>query len=188
MEERVGSNPIIVAPRSRKQIEDHALAVRRALGVPDDSAVDMLRLLELVLPSVLEDYSFEVVPNRELGEAEATTSMTERTIKMTESCYQAAREGQARYPFTLAHELGHLLMHTGNQAQMARGESVKPYVNAEWQADAFAGAFLMPANEVRRCSSISEISRRFGVSGAAAEVRAKVLNLNLPFLPPSLTF
>jgi hypothetical protein len=183
MEERVGSNPIIVAPRSRKQIEDHALAVRRALGVPDGSAVDMLRLLELVLPSVLEGYSFEVVPDRELGEAEATTSMTERTIKMGESCYEAAREGQARYPFTLAHELGHLLMHTGNPVQMARGQSVKPYVDAEWQADAFAGAFLMPADEVRRCVSINEIMARFGVSRSAAEVRTKVLAMTLPLVP-----
>lgn len=177
----MGSNPIIVAPRSRKQIEEYALAVRRALGVPDDSAVDMLKLLELVLPRVLEDYRFEVVPDRELGEAEATTSMTERTIKMGETFYEAARRGQVRYPFTLAHELGHLLMHTGNQAQMARGDSVKPYVNAEWQADAFAGAFLMPACEVRNCTSINEIAARFGVSGAAADVRARVLNIRLPF-------
>jgi putative DNA primase/helicase len=58
----------------------------------------MLRLLELVLPRVLEDYSFEVVPDRDLGEAEATTSMTERSIKMGESCYEAARQGQVRYP------------------------------------------------------------------------------------------
>ena len=179
----MGSNPIIVAPRSRKQIEEYALAVRRALGVLDGSAVDMLRLLELVLPSVLEGYSFEVVDDRELGEAEATTSMTERTIKMGVSCYEAARQGHVRYPFTLAHELGHLLMHTGSQAHMARGESVKPYVDAEWQADAFAGAFLMPADEVRRCISISEIVQRFGVSRAAAEVRAKVLKMELPFLP-----
>lgn len=178
----MASNPIIVAPRSRQQIEDYALAVRRALGVPDGAAVDMLRLLELVLPSVLEGYSFEVVPDRELGEAEATTSMTERCVKMGETYYDAARRGHARYPFTLAHELGHLLMHTGHPAQMARGNSVKPYMNAEWQADAFAGAFLMPANEVRGCTCINEIVRRFKVSRAAAEVRAKVLNLSLPFL------
>ncbi|WP_231462985.1 ImmA/IrrE family metallo-endopeptidase [Sphingomonas sp. URHD0057] len=177
----MANNPIIVAPRSRKQIEEYALAVRRALGVSDGSAVDMLRLLELVLPRVLDEYSFEVVADRELGEAEATTSMTERSIKMGLTCYEAARQGQARYAFTLAHELGHLLMHTGSSAQMARGNSVKPYVNAEWQADTFASAFLMPEGEVRRCSCVREILTRFRVSRRAAEVRASVLNLDLPF-------
>jgi Zn-dependent peptidase ImmA (M78 family) len=60
---------------------------------------------------------------------------------------------------------------------------VKPYVDAEWQADAFAGAFLMPADEVRRCVSINEIMARFGVSRSAAEVRTKVLAMTLPLVP-----
>lgn len=183
----MSNNPIIVAPRSRKQIEEYALAVRRALGVPDSSRVDMLKLLELVLPRLFEDYRFEVVPDRELGDAEATTSMTERCIKFSETCYEAARGGHARYPFTLAHELGHLLLHTGNSAQLARGVSVKPYVNAEWQADAFASAFLMPAHEVAKCSCISDVMLRFGVSRPAAEVRARVLQLSLEFFPSTLT-
>jgi Zn-dependent peptidase ImmA (M78 family) len=146
----------------------------------------MIRLIELVLPQVIDDFDYDIVPDRELGDAEATTSMTEKTIKISESCYEAARRGESRYEFTLAHELGHLLLHTGRPVQLARGTKVKAFVDAEWQADTFAGAFLMPADEVRRCGSTSEIMRKFGVSRQAAEVRCRILGVNPPFLPLSI--
>lgn len=178
---------VVVAPLSRKAIEDYALAVRRAFGIPDDTAVDMLRLIEFVLPQVWADFRYEVVDDRELGDAEATTSMTERIIRISTSCYNAARRKHPRYPFTLAHELGHLLLHTGKPTSLARGEKVKPYVDPEWQANTFASAFLMPENGVRTCTCISEVMRRFGVSRPAAEIRVNTLKLTMPFLPASLT-
>jgi len=175
-------NNVVVAPRSRKWIDDFALGVRRAFQIPDDRAVDMLRLIELILPQVWDDFRYEIVPDRELGDAEATTSMNERVIRISESCYAAARRGHPRYPFTLAHELGHLLLHTGRQTSLARG-TVKAYVDPEWQANAFASAFLMPPDGVKACGCISDIMRRYGVSRPAAEFRANALKLTLPFLP-----
>lgn len=170
------SNRLVVAPLSRAAIDAYALTLRRALGYDDRHRVDMLRLIEFALPQVWTDYRYEVVPDHELRGAEATTSTTERLIKVSESCYAAARRGHPRYPFTLAHEVGHLFLHTGKPAQLARGE-VKVFMNPEWQADTFAGSFLAPADEVRKCTSIAEICARFGLSGRAAEVRASVLNM-----------
>lgn len=177
---------VVVAALSRANIEAYANAVRAALGISPLDRVDMLRLIEFVLPRALDGFRYEISPDRELGDAEATTSTTERLIKISQSCYDAARAGHARYPFTLAHEFGHLMLHTGKPASLARGE-VKAYVNPEWQADNFAGAFLAPIEMVQACGSVSELIRRSGLSREAAEIRLRVLKKELPFLPTSFT-
>ena len=177
---------VVVAPLSRANIELFANAVREALGISLQDRVDMLRLIEWVLPRHLDKYWFEIVPDHELGHAEATTSTTDRLIKISQSCYDAARAGHARYPFTLAHEFGHLMLHTGKPASLARGD-VKAFVDPEWQADNFAGAFLAPAEMVRACGSVSELMRRSGLSREAADVRLRVLRIALPFLPAVFT-
>ncbi|WP_162235309.1 ImmA/IrrE family metallo-endopeptidase [Sphingomonas sp. Leaf10] len=171
-------NPVVVAPLSKAKIEEYAVQVRRTLGYDDHQAVEMLKLIELQLPDALEGFWYDIVPNSELGDAEATTSMNERCIRISERCYRALSDGHLRYQFTLAHELGHLLLHTGRRVELARG-AVKPYRDPEWQADCFAAAFLAPADSVRRCLSADEISARFKITKAAATVRAS--KLGLPF-------
>ncbi len=52
-----------------------------------------------------------------------------------------------RLRFTLAHEVGHLVMHS------------KPTVEIEGQADSFAAAFLMPANDIGRDLENPTLSR-----------------------------
>jgi hypothetical protein len=177
---------VVVAPLSRAAIEHYALAVRRMLGIGEHQAVDMLQIIEHVLPRVWDDFVYEYVTAGGLGGAEATTSMTERTIRITEPVYEATRRGHPRYLFTLAHELGHLLLHTGKQTSLARGEKVKAFLDPEWQANTFASAFLMPESGIRACDSISHVMRKYGVSRPAAEIRANTLGLSLPFLPASI--
>jgi hypothetical protein len=179
------SSLVVVAPLSRAAIERYAKSVRAALGIALTDRIDMLRLIELVLPIALPGFSYEIVPDRELGDAEATTSTTERVIKISESCYAAARAGHSRYPFTLAHEIGHLLLHTGKSASLARGD-VKSYLNPEWQADTFAASFLAPEEMVSLCYSVSELMLRSGLSRRAAEIRLQVLKKDLPFLATNI--
>ena len=97
-----------------------------------------------------------------------------------------------RYRFTVAHELGHLFLHfpivsetapdsgmiatrwvdeTGDSEQLKR---------AEWEANWFAAAFLMPSNAFQSMlrsfsGNIVHVAARFGVSVQAAEIRAKTL-------------
>lgn len=168
--------PVAVAPLSRDDIERFSLEVRRLLGYQDHQAVDMLRLIEFVLPLALEGFQYEIVEDRELADAEATTASNERLIKISSGCYAKARSGEGRPQFTLAHELGHLLLHCGKPFEMARG-TVKVFADPEWQADCFAGAFLAPASEVKKCRSVSEIAARFAISKAAANVRAQTCKM-----------
>lgn len=99
----------------------------------------------------------------------------------------------ARDRFTIAHELGHLFLHYPVIAKMHPGAvmTATRWVDAndavqqraEWEANWFAAAFLMPSAAFRTSflessGSISRVAKKFGVSSVAAEVRAKSLSLD----------
>lgn len=82
--------------------------------------------------------------------------------------------------FTIAHELGHYLLHSRQGAiplVAARSGSNR----AEWEANWFAAGFLMPAREFaaafRSGKRVFELASAFAVSEAAAAVRIKALGL-----------
>jgi Zn-dependent peptidase ImmA (M78 family) len=90
--------------------------------------------------------------------------------------------------FTIAHELGHYIVHyllkkhsTGeNPGKMMAFR--KDSDRVEWEANWFAAAFLMPSQPFRaqfeECGgNLDAVSSHFGVSKAAAEVRARSLGL-----------
>ncbi len=94
--------------------------------------------------------------------------------------------------FTIAHELGHLALHYPAFAQRYPGETMiatrwvdesdQDQKRAEWEANWFAGGFLMNGNLFRNVffaheRNIALVALRFGVSKSAAEIRAKNLNL-----------
>jgi predicted transcriptional regulator len=97
-----------------------------------------------------------------------------------------------RYRFTIAHELGHLFLHfpivselDPNAGMMATrwvdetGDSDQ-LKRAEWEANWFAAAFLMPSAAFQSLfrsynGNILPVAARFGVSVKAAEIRAKTL-------------
>ncbi len=90
---------------------------------------------------------------------------------------------RSRDRFTIAHELGHYFLHyryLKHEGSMVfhRGSRNR----AETEANVFASALLMPADDFRRVWSEKdgdewEIANHFEVSAAAANVRAQVLNL-----------
>jgi predicted transcriptional regulator len=94
--------------------------------------------------------------------------------------------------FTVAHELGHLFLHYPMVTQQNPGACMVAtrWVNendpiqrrAEWEANWFAAAFLMPAGAFRTAfhnhsAVLGAVAATFGVSLAAAEVRARNLGL-----------
>lgn len=94
--------------------------------------------------------------------------------------------------FTIAHELGHLFLHFPNirknhpKATMVATRRVKQddddQKRAEWEANWFAAAFLMPEKvfrEVYKSSSAQGAVKYFGVSKPAVDVRAKTLGLSI---------
>lgn len=99
----------------------------------------------------------------------------------------------SRNRFTIAHELGHLFLHMGYKIDLQRWESVNESVYnrlgfsaEESQANEFAAAFLMPAEQFLKQAEITStdsvldipaLAEYFHVSQLAAINRAKYLRL-----------
>lgn len=89
--------------------------------------------------------------------------------------------------FTIAHELGHKLLHwplvkkehqgDGMRATRRVDKSDDDLIRCEWEANWFASAFLMPAKEFTAAYKEGVASETFGVTPSAVEVRAKTLGL-----------
>lgn len=128
-------------------------------------------------------------------EALTRYSSRHRHIRVTfaEYAYHALSNEIPHFRFTLAHEVGHAVLHTEDlvkmtslphldQALARQSQSHKIYEDTEWQADAFAGALLMPAQGLlaleRESGTLTEalVAERYGVSVAAARVRLSIFN------------
>ncbi|TRA90914.1 ImmA/IrrE family metallo-endopeptidase [Rhizobium rhizogenes] len=98
---------------------------------------------------------------------------------------------EERDRFTIAHELGHLFLHFPQVKRdnpghaMAATRRIDPddatQKRAEWEANWFAAAFVMPQQAFRDAynenSSLAFLANKFGVSQKAAEVRISSLGL-----------
>jgi Zn-dependent peptidase ImmA (M78 family) len=93
----------------------------------------------------------------------------------------SAFTGPERDRFTIAHELGHYVLHSDfgrKRIRAARFGSDR----VEWEANWFAAAFLMPETDFRdTCRRVGTnstlVAARYLVSAKAAEVRMKALNI-----------
>lgn len=93
-------------------------------------------------------------------------------------------EPVVRQRFTIAHELGHLLLEHGSAFRdPARNFSVDIFDPTEADANRFAAELLMPAQAVRfhvlnkRTTDLTLLAARFGVSELAMQYRLKNLGL-----------
>lgn len=91
------------------------------------------------------------------------------------------QNSNARHRFNLAHELGHLIMHTAVSDEDHEDDELVQL--KEDQANFFAGAFLCPRQSILQeftsCSleALIHLKRRWGISVAALAVRARALGL-----------
>ncbi|WP_082684412.1 ImmA/IrrE family metallo-endopeptidase [Aureimonas ureilytica] len=106
--------------------------------------------------------------------------------------YLTSLTSAKRDRFTIAHELGHYLLHYPLVANRWHGsrmvatrwvdESDDQQRRGEWEANWFAASFLMPAKAFQDAvriyeGNLSVVALMFGVSEKAAEVRARSLEL-----------
>lgn len=99
-------------------------------------------------------YGVEDLPRQE----EAHTDFEENIIILSPKTYDDLQKGMHRARFTMAHEIGHAVLHT-DSIRAARLVSASrkiagipkfrrgqfpAYVDPEWQANKFASSFLMP--------------------------------------------
>lgn len=134
----------IVKPLSTLAVKLAALDYRNnnADCINNCGAIDVLRLLE----TKHKDYA--IVPDDDLLCADAITK-TNGEIIISETVYTDAYNGDPRSRFTIAHELGHAVLHTPLDG-FAIGKDAcaykESYYNSEWQANTFAAELLIPTS------------------------------------------
>ena len=102
--------------------------------------------------------------------------------------------GDLRRRFSIAHEVGHFVLHPGRLAPERSGMANEAMRFEEREADSFAAELLMPEHMVRRAAlqdgaDASRLADRFEVSEAAMSLRLRRLGLaerQSELLPPSL--
>ncbi len=184
-------------PYSYRKLETTATHVRQQLNIPPHEAVDPLRLFEGLDDIRIGRRSGLPIPLRHgvisLEESEGYTKYDRKRgvieVLASEQTYEWLEQSYPRATYFVAHELGHCVLHTEQLIRLAhtpatrleglhRGKAThKPYQDTEWQANAFAGALLMPATGLlaleRAIGSLTatDVSEFFGVSNEAAGYR-----------------
>jgi len=101
--------------------------------------------------------------------------------------------GERRLRFTIAHEIGHFLLHSGRVVSERGGATNRATARLEHEADLFAAELLMPEHLMRQAvledgADARRLADRFDVSAQAMSLRLRRLGLaerRSDFLPPS---
>jgi hypothetical protein len=166
---------------SDQQIFDYANRLRNFFEIGELSVPDVIELLNrdrIFTRFGEKHFEYKVVPDTEIAGDEALTlvSNSHVRIRISENTYQRAKALDRRSRFTLAHELGHVVLHK-NKAELARSRFetskrvVAAYVSVERQADVFASAFLITEAMTNRAHSADELADIALVTSSAADVR-----------------
>lgn len=113
-------------------------------------------------------------------------SEKEANIPFTAQIYLNSNQSDLVRNFTLAHEIGHLLLHKNSdsfridlQDYSAEGDPK----NQETEANYFAGSLLMPKDKlipaIYNAKNLDEVALAFGVSLPAVEARLKWLGMSV---------
>jgi len=161
---------------------------RRAWEQLFSSAEDFFKPLAML--EVFEDglkkifgigYGVENLPFGEEGKFNFATN----EIVLDEGVYYDLTRDGRRARFTLAHEIGHGLMHggfmraTGGRAPALKRSSIPAYKDPECQANRYASEFLMPTQlvleHIRRGADVCEIPQIFRTSNKATRIKLEDL-------------
>lgn len=164
---------LIAPPTSRKKIRLLTSLIRREFGLVDEKFFPVVHFMEIGLSAMDEDFNYEIKPIDQMPNDYAVTYPKDHKIEIREDVYINAVNDVPRDRFTIAHEIGHYIMHGPNSIALARNEKqekIPAYKDPEWQANTFAGEMLAPP-EIIRGLSIFEIMDYCGVSFEAARIQ-----------------
>lgn len=165
------SGTFTATPNSRNKIREITNVIRSAFGLMNVKHFPIVQLIEIGLPQVFDRFNLEIVDNKELPTQYAVAYPGENLIVVREEVYEGAISGVPRDRFTLAHEVGHFMLHQPANISLARNEKAIPsYINPEWQANTFAGELLAPPHIIKGLT-VPEIILMCGVSKTVAEIQ-----------------
>jgi hypothetical protein len=173
-----------VTRRSNNECRGIALSTKAYHGIGRTWPVNIGRVLRSGKTLTLRGekvLTYEVVDDDLLGNNDAKTELIDGAIKIAakKSVDSQAAWGDGRARMTLAHELGHAVMHAtegsiDHRATGAAGTTTISKINAsesaEHQAKTFASAFLIDDTRAAELHTPLEIATEFLVSLSAAEI------------------
>lgn len=158
-------------PLGRKNLRMLARQFREMLGIENVLYVNVLRILELVMPTLFEGFEYEIVQRHELPKKRhADTDVVNKIIRIREDIYEKACNGDGQARMTIMHEIAHYLLIVVCGVKFARSftdESIKAYEDPEWQAKALAGEIMCDVKLIRHMTA-DQIKEECGVSWSAA--------------------
>lgn len=165
----------IVEPKSRSDMRAYANLLRRKLGLTDVLYFPIVELLDS-LAEIFPEFSYEIVPDHVLGkDIHADTDIRTGHVRIKESVYERACDGEGRDRMTIAHEIGHYftLCHCGFRLTRNFGKTEVPcFKDPEWQSKCFAGELMIPY-QLTKDMNPARIARVCGVSFDAALYQSK---------------
>jgi hypothetical protein len=177
------SDDYLVKGRSYRDIRSIAAQTLRSFNLKKSERVDIIKCLKSGSVMTLwgqRTLIYDIVPDWNMGCDDALTvyGRPAITIRARKTVNQKALFGEGMARTTLAHELGHAVMHPGAPKARRHIGNVTPkfipkYESAEHQADVFASEFLVPEGDLSKYQSPQDIAVFFGVSVQAAEYRFK---------------
>ena len=169
----------ISAAKSRNDIRKLAYAFRKCLKKENDKYFPIVETLD-ALSEMCDKFNYEIVENDKIKSksVHAYTDIIAGQVCIKQSVYEGACNGNGRDRMTIAHEIGHFLLHSLYEFKLERnfdGKKAKVCQDIEWQAKCFAGELLIPTHLMKGCS-IKEIMKECGVSHCAAEYQHRKMN------------
>jgi hypothetical protein len=189
-------------PMNYAKIEKFAISVRAVLlpttalsdEVPGITVFEDMHELEIESDgrTFNVNYAVNALPAGIEGISSYDPDRDEILLTLAPATYSSLSAGIPRALFSLAHEIGHVCVHTAKLVELSsiphkvaalnRGQTPahRAFEDTEWQANAFAAAFLMPAAGLEELESRGivvtpkELVRRFNVSFDAARIRLDV--------------
>jgi hypothetical protein len=140
-----------VTYRSEEDIANIAFRWRQVGNVTNDANFDIVDFVENVLSKrftakgALQIRLFDAVP----GDHLASVTYNPLTLHVDSEVWEFAKRGNPEYRHMIAHEIGHILLHDHYARPFSndRSKQIKfalDECSAEWQANTFAGHFLLP--------------------------------------------
>lgn len=111
-----------------------------------------------------------------MGQNHGLASPDDDYIAIREDVYDGVVKGEGRDLFTVAHEVGHLVLHQRHNLVLRRSFSRPTKLcDPEWQANMFAAELLMDSRLIANDDDEYAICNRFGVSITASRHRLRTL-------------
>jgi len=177
-----------VPPMSRASIRQLARQVRKSLGLTEPY-FPIVQYME-VYHQIDKAFVYDILEREIMGNNHGITFPDKKLMFIREDVYEGAVDGVGRDRLTIAHEFGHLHMHTrlgmarkslregaylraafsclGAAHKSAKAET-PAFRSSEWQASCFGGELLMSADHIHLCKDSWDAMQLFGVSLEAAD-------------------